>query len=186
MKSFQIMFLFVLAALGAIWGCNQTPLGPPRSPIPIPATPTPTTTGTPTPVCGMTSITLPPEIVTGPYAASVPSTVIIPNSINHYGSAEFFVIRNLTDWQNFYGTAATPPPPVNFATQMILAATYQPCLTTVSFVSACEGSSGVTVSVHDYDNGYYYGFYCLTVLYPLPNIAVAVPFSPLPVTWLAI
>jgi hypothetical protein len=140
-KYIILIFLFV-AALAPLACKGHGPVSPKSGDddgSTVTNTPTPTVANTPTTGCGMAPVTLPapvvPVTISGvvypfqPPAASSPATIFSSPLFNWPSSG--YVIRNLSDWQAFYGTSTTPAPPVNFSTQMIIVLLYQGCFDTV-------------------------------------------------------
>jgi hypothetical protein len=202
-KSLISLFLIVLCL--APWACTRSYLLGPVSGLSPTNTPTPTLTSTPTatstativstPGCGFTVITIPTPVI--PLVSSSEAGLGIGNPV----PGTDYVIRSLSDWQNYYGSTSAPAPPVNFSTQMILinvqAYTFaEPIPGSPGFGTypskVCWTTSGMTVS-------------CLLETYlvpialpllpgvtPTPEpvvtqyfvIALVVPISSLPVTWI--
>jgi hypothetical protein len=170
-----VVFGFLVSSLA----CNKI-VSIPSAPVPAPtSTPTPTATAvftaTSTPVCGMAAlITLPDLVPMAVYSQTNPPT-----------SAPFCVVRNMVDWQAFWGTSSPPVSPVDFTTQMlILVENYGICpVRTASITAVCEDSNQVSVSVKDPDHTGYNGM-CAGPLYLGYHVSgVAVNNSNLPVTW---
>jgi hypothetical protein len=182
MKPWITIFLFMAAITISQLACMDD-LNP-NSPQPVPnfgsgPTPVPGTD------CSMTSVVLQPvTVISGgttlkspPPVASTPATVF--SGSFSYSPTQGFVLRNLTDWKAFYGSLTAPPPPVDFNSQMILVVAFQGCFDQPSFLSVCEDSSQVMVSIHDYQGGPH----CFSIINPPATIAVAVPQSNLPLNW---
>ncbi len=123
MKKFLISLFLIVLGL-ASWACDRKYPVAPVPGLPPTNTPTQTLTSTPTatatvtfvstPGCGFSFVTIP-----------TPVTPPIPNSeaglaIGNPVPGTDYVIRSLSDWQNYYGATSAPTPPVNFSTQMIL------------------------------------------------------------------
>jgi hypothetical protein len=161
------------------------------------STPTSTPTIASTPGCGFTNISVPTPAVINPPLVSATFTDI-PGST--------YVIRNLADWQAYYGSSSAPPQPVDFSQYMILVdlqagGNYSG----VSVVSVCWDDSQVTVIADVYPPcdctsrgpiGIYFGTPSPTPTFtpsptpsptpiPIPYkaTAIAVPISSLPVVW---
>lgn len=184
MKRWIWIFCFITPMVISQWACNgdlNPNIAKPNSPVNIGSGPTTVST----PSCSTTPVSLPTMTTLSggttqtsfPPAASTPATVF--SGSFSYSPTKGFVLRNLADWQAFYGGMTAPPPPVNFSTQMILVVAYQGCFDQVSFLSTCEDSSQVTVSVHDYQGGPH----CFSITTPPATVAVTVPQSSLPVNW---
>lgn len=194
MKKWNQGWWYVLAAflVFAHWGCqdgNPNSISPHSPFLSAPSgpnsTPTPSGTASPSPVCNASPVTLPNITVYSggmtfynpPPASSTPATVF--NGVFSYSPTEGFVLRNMSDWDAFYGTSTPPTPPVDFNTQMILVVVYQGCFDQVQFLSVCEGTSGVTALIHDYQGGPH----CNLISTPGETVAAAVTNSSMPVTW---
>jgi len=180
---FLMIFVFL--------GCNRTySPSAPAHPTPTPTatltvTPTITPTYVSTPGCGFTLLTIPTP-VTAP-VDTTPSYAV-PGPVPGVD----YVVRNLSDWQNYFGSTAAPAPPVDFSSQMILineqAYTFNP-LIGVGFgtgpVSVCWTNSEVTVSCNYFSGQSLYPIQ----ITPVPDvtqyfiIGLSVPISSLPVTW---
>jgi hypothetical protein len=170
MKNILIKTLFIVMC-AVPWACNRhNPVGP-VPPIPPAVTPTPTVTVTstpmnnPTPGCGFTAIQIPSPVIT-PTAY----TFYYPG-IGNPVPGNKYVIRSLSDWQNYYGGTSLPAPSVNFASQMILInlQNYTAGYST-SPISVCWTSTQVTVS-------------CMSFTYTVPIpivITPIIPFTPVP------
>jgi hypothetical protein len=115
---------------------------------------------------------------TGPTAASAPATVF-SSGFKTPGGGMGFVLHNLTEWQAFYSPYAAPPPPVNFATNMVVVVLYQGCFDVPKFTSICTSSGQVTVTILNYISGPS----CLTLTTPGSFIAASAPQSSQPVVW---
>lgn len=178
--------------------CCLAPLACRNKPITLPPVSiTPTFTSTPTiistPGCGYTLVTVP--------------TPVTPPVPVFYGDLQVgnpvpgtnFVIRNLSDWQNYCAPASVPAPPVNFASQMILInvqAVYVPSYPPYGTepVSVCWTNTEVTVSclLQTSEQGPIVPIYLTPVITPTPTppvpeyivTSLAVPISSLPVTWI--
>lgn len=149
MKNHLFKVVLFLSLLGA-WACRPILPVPPGLPAP---TPTVTVVPTLVPGCGVSIIFAPnsihPPIVIG--SNPVPVTIAMPvmtpvgtpvgAPVTNLGWPG--LIRNLSDWQAAYGSAA---PPVNFNLMMLLPITlYQGCTGGNGIQSVCWDDTQVTI-----------------------------------------
>jgi hypothetical protein len=170
----------------AFLGCRKGPL--PFPPLPI-STPTNIPTYVSTPGCGFTRVAVPTPVIPPVSTAYTFLSVGDPVPGNNY------VVRNLAQWQSYYGSSSAPTPPVDFSSQMLLinvqAYTLPPPSFGTSVQQVCWTSNEITVSCLLMRGNVPIHILQTPVPSPTPTpvvteyfvTALAVPISSLPVTW---